>query len=107
MASSVRWVHFPYCIQRQEDGRYAILNRDYKPLGFQTRKHLKYEDYPILTKFKRLTKRTAARLSVKGSEDLEAIWLYDDANVPTKSAKNMKAYLERLEILAKLTIADK
>lgn len=107
MTSSIRWTHFPYCIQRQSNGKYVILNRDYKPLGFDTKKHLDYLAYPIDVKFKRFTKMTAAKLSCKGSEDLEAVLLYDDGCVPTKSVKNMKAYLKRLEILAKLKTEGK
>ena len=37
-------VYMPYCLQRQEDERYAILNREYKPLGFITKDWIKYDD---------------------------------------------------------------
>lgn len=32
--SEARIRHLPYVIQRTEDGKYRVLNRDYKPLGF-------------------------------------------------------------------------
>lgn len=101
----VRAVHLPYCIQRQPDGRYVILNRDYKPLGFRTQERVEYGDYPVSVKLKGLTKRLAAQLSWEGSSDLDKIHLYDDGCVPTDSAKKMQAYMQRLSILAKLKIS--
>ena len=50
-----RSVYFPYCIKKQDDGSYIVLNREYKPLGFNSREHFNYEDYPISSKIKGLT----------------------------------------------------
>lgn len=102
--NEIRALHLPYCLERQTDGRYVILNRRYKPLGFTTREHVDYGAYPIAVKFTRLTRATAARPSVRGSEDLEKIWLYDDATVPTASTKNMQQYLERRKIMMSLKL---
>ncbi|MCG5501575.1 hypothetical protein [Ectothiorhodospira lacustris] len=33
---NVRAVYFPYRIQKQEDGSWVLLNRNYKPVGFNT-----------------------------------------------------------------------
>lgn len=104
MKPDFRRTYFPYCLQRQADGRYAILNRDYKPIGFQTSKHVDYAAYPTLVQFKRLTKETAAALSARGDDNLEAIFLYNDGCVPTDSAAHWTAYAERLKRLAHLTI---
>ena len=100
-----RSVHLPYCLKRLPDGRYVVLNREYKPLGFKTSAQVHYEEYPIAVKFKGLTQKVAAKLSYKGSEDLDSIFLYNDGCIPTRSAQNMQDYLHRLEILAKLKLA--
>ena len=100
----VRSVHLPYVIDRLEDGRYVVLNREYKPIGFQTSSWIDYETYPIAVRFTRMTKATARRLSFEGSEDLNSIALYNDGCVPTASAAHMKAYLKRLSILANLAL---
>jgi hypothetical protein len=100
-----RAVHLPYCLKRLPDGRYVALNRRYKPLGFNTLAQVEYEKYPIAVKFKGLTRKVASKLSHKGSEELEDIFLYDDSCVPTRSAQKMQAYLRRLAILAKLRLA--
>jgi len=99
--------HLPYCIKKLQNGTHIVLNRSYKPIGFRTSENLEYEAYPIGVKFKRLTSKTVARLSWKGSQDANAIFLYSDSCIPTVSAKHMNAYLERLGILAKLKFAPK
>jgi len=96
----------PYCVQRQEDGSYIVLNRDYKPLGFKTTEHVDYDAYPIKVKLRGLGAATAAKISWNGSSDLSAIYLYDDGCVPTISAANMTAYLKRVAHLAKLRVAQ-
>ena len=62
MNKNIRCIHFPYCILKQENGNYAILNRLYKPLGFISHNWVEYSDYPIEFKFARLTSRTAEKL---------------------------------------------
>lgn len=101
--SDVRSVFLPYCLKKQADGRYVVLNRDYKPLGFVTRNEVEYAKYPILAKL-RIRPATAAKLSFKGDPNVNAIFLYSDGSVPTQSAAHMRAYLERLALLAKLRI---
>jgi hypothetical protein len=49
-----RAVFLPYCLQKQSDGRYAILNRRYKPVGLTLKEFVKYEDYPVCVELKGL-----------------------------------------------------
>lgn len=97
-----RSVHLPYCLIKQADGKYVVLNREYKPIGFKTGDWVDYDKYPVAVKIKGLTAKVVAKVSCKKGANLEKIYLYDDGCIPTKSAKNMQAYLERLEVLAKL-----
>lgn len=101
-----RYIYLPYCLLKQPNGNYLVLNRNYKPLGFAVRDRLRYEDYPIEVKIKRLTKTTAARLSWEESDNVEKIFLYNDGCIPTASAAHMTEYLKKLRILAKLEIED-
>jgi hypothetical protein len=102
---NARAVHLPYVIKRLEDGRYVVLNREYKPLGFKTKDRVNYTDYPIAVTFKGLTAKVAAKLSHNGSDDLDKIALYNDGCIPTDSAENMIAYVRRIALLANLEIA--
>lgn len=102
----VRSVVLPYCLTRQPDGRYVVLNRNYKPVGMRTQDYLTYADFPVLLRIKGLGKTAARKLSFNGNENLDSIYLYNDACVPTDSTVNMVAYLERLKVLASLSIAD-
>lgn len=97
-------VFLPYCIDRQKDGRYAVLNREYKPVGFYTNDFINYKEYPVLVKFKGLGPKTAAKISHEGKQNLDFIYLYG-CN-PIASEASMKAYLARLKILAKLSIEE-
>lgn len=97
---------FPYCLKKQPDGSYLILNRDYKPVGFNTKEHVVYEDFPVSVKFARLLPATAAKLSVHGHADVDTIFLYDDGSVPTETKAKMSDYLARLEILANLKFKE-
>ena len=42
----------PYCLEKQDNGSYAVLNREYKSVGFNTSDYIKYEEYPVTTKSK-------------------------------------------------------
>ena len=99
-----RSIFLPYCIVKQPDGRYAVLNREYKPVGFNTDDLVQYEDFPVLVKFKSFTKAKATKISYAGSDDLDRVYLYNDGCVPTQSKENMQAYLARIELLAKLAV---
>lgn len=104
--SEFRHIYLPYCLERQADGRWAVLNRMYKPVGMNTKEHVTYGD-PYVVKLKGLGPSTLAKLCAPGSHMSETkIWLYNDGCVPTDSAVNWDAYQERLRLLAKLTIAS-
>ena len=100
----VRAVFFPYCLEKQEDGRYVFLNREYKPVGFFTSDWINYADYPVLVKLK-ITKALAKKLSGSEEGGTERIFLYNDATNAVGSKANMDAYLAKLALLAKLRVA--
>lgn len=101
-----RAVFLPYCLDRQPDGRYAVLNRESKPVGFATYDHIDYAKYPVLVRL-RITAAVAAALSWEGSRDTQHVYLYNDGTNPIRSKKNMAAYLAKLERLAKMTVRDR
>lgn len=101
-----RWVFLPYCIDRQPDGRYAVLNRRYKPVGMTVTSFVTYTEYPCLVKFKDLTEEVATQVSAKGDARLDRIYLYNDACVPTHSQADWDAYSRRLHLLATLMIVS-
>ena len=58
-----RSVNLPYCLKKQPDGKYVVLNREYKPIGFKTKDWVGYEQYPVAVKIKGLTAKVAAKIS--------------------------------------------
>jgi hypothetical protein len=97
----LRQTHFPYCLKLLKDGRYIVLNREYKPLGQLDREWVDYDSHPSACKLK-ITAAKARSISFEGSEALDTIYLYNDACVPTASAAHMKAYCTRLAVLMKI-----
>jgi hypothetical protein len=94
-------VYFPYCIQKQSDGSWVVLNRKYKPVGFNTSEYIEYEKFPVSAMLQGIGPAVAKKLSCD-EESGERIYLYDDGCMPTASKTNMESYLKKLQILAKL-----
>ena len=99
-----RAVCLPYCLVKQQDEYYVVLNREYKPLGFYTKEFIKYEQYPISIHISGLTSEVAKKVSWDKSGNLDNIYLYNDEFNPIRNKKNMDAYLKKLEILAHLLV---
>ena len=102
VSTDFRSVYFPYCIQKQSDGSWVVLNRQYKPVGFNTGEYIKYEEFPVSAKLQGIGPAVANILAYSGEASGDRIYLYNDGCVPTDSKTNMDAYLKKLEILAKL-----
>ncbi len=101
----MREVFFPYCLLRQPDGRYAVLNRRYKPVGYFTGGWVEYGSHPVLVRLK-ITSQMAASVSWINSDNTDEIFLYNDSCVPTRSPAAMAAYLERISRMMAWKIQD-
>jgi hypothetical protein len=99
-----RSAYMPYCLKKQSDDSYVVLNREYKPLGFITSEWINYEDYPVCVKIKGIGSEMAKELSCHGSEDISEIFLYHDGCNPVNSEKYMAIFLKKCGLLAKLQI---
>ena len=97
----LRITHLPYCVRRLNDGKYILLNRNYKPLGIQTNEWVIYEDHPSRVALK-ITPSIAKKISWDNNENIDTIFLYNDGCTPTSSDSNMNSYLKRLGFLAGL-----
>ena len=97
-------VALPFCLKRLEDGTYILLNREYKPIGFKTKEQIEYKNFPVTHKIKGITKKTVEKLSWKGDNNLDTIFLYDGKNI-TSSINKMNLYLEKIKIISKYKIA--
>jgi hypothetical protein len=103
--NTFRSVYFPYCLQKVNKGKYVVLNREYKPLGFKTNETINYEDYPIIVQMDLLSRPTfVEKISHNKNPNNESIYLYDDGCIPTHSEEDMEKYLKRLALLASLKL---
>jgi hypothetical protein len=102
--SDFRAIYLPYCIRKLKDGSYIFLNREYKPLGFNTGDWIDYEEHPVSTRFTGINTKLASELSWENSGDVNEIYLYNDKTHPMNSKKYMDLYLAKIERLAKLKV---
>ena len=107
VSTDFRAVYFPYCIEKQADGTWVVLNRQYKPVGFNTSDFISYEEFPVSAKLKGIGPGVMKKLSYSGEVQGDRVYLYNDGCVPTHSTPNMNSYLKKLAILAKLSLERK
>src|SRR5215831_17480923 len=88
---------FVYCAHKCRDGKYILLDRFYKPVGWIGDVWADYEAWPRRFAVQ-ITPQMAAKMSYKGSDDVDRIWFFNDSCPPWRDDKNRKAYLKRLEL---------
>ncbi len=98
----IRAVCFPYCIRKDENWCITLLNRRYKPIGFNTSEFVEYEDYPIKMKvhpssWRKLKRRLCVAQETASHDD--DIFLYHDGVHPLSSKEKMAIYLKKLDVL--------
>jgi hypothetical protein len=98
-------VFLPYCIKRLADGRYIVLNADFKPLGVPSFEKVDLETHSSGHTI-HITPMLARKLSVSGSENLDCIYLYDgkSMNGPPEEGERLAAYAARLAVLMRLKV---
>ncbi len=92
-------IALPYFFEKQKNDRYVFFNREYEPIGFNKSNIQKPKNYPI-SKHYDINAALARQISFDNSDNLNRIFLYGSSCIPTKTKKNMDAYLKRLAILA-------
>jgi len=102
VSTDFRAVYFPYCIEKQDDGTWVVMNRQYKPVGFNTSDYISHEDYPVSAKLSGIGPGVCRKLAYDGKGQGNRVYLYNDGTNPVGSKANMDAYLKKLAILAKL-----
>ena len=111
-----RRYNWPYCLQRQNNGKWVILNRNYKPLNMYTAKLQRSEDVidlcvdcvspkwvdygPFEVELPKLTPAIIQQLSWKFYKGEGSIHLYNDGCVPESKSSYRQAYVEKLKLLA-------
>lgn len=91
--------HFPYCLSRQSDGSYLLLNREHQPIGLDASADRK--DHASRVRLPEIDEATAARLSWNDSPDTSRIYLYNDGTNPI-GTDQMAPYLDRIAALIRM-----
>ena len=111
-----RAVCMPYCLKKQSDGVFLVLNRDYKPLTFCTYSNdYQNQDLPIHLQIKGLTPKKIGQIISIGEgasfqKETETLFLYHDGSNPVNTftgkikEKELEDYFKRLALLMPLAI---
>lgn len=97
-----RSAFLPYCLVQTKPGYYAVLHREYKPLGQTSDEWADYSQHAV--RIKGISPAMAKQLSARGDPDLERIYLYNDGCIPSRNAQAAKSYFKRLNMLLRLQI---
>lgn len=101
--ANFRWVFLPYCLDEQDDGRWAVLNRDYKPLGMLTGEYVDYDGHSLWLRGVTAPREARAR---RRQQVPRRIYLYDDGCPPDSSPEAWASYAAKLRRLAALSVSD-
>ncbi|MDO9596713.1 MAG: hypothetical protein Q7J47_03235 [Azoarcus sp.] len=97
-------VFLPYCLERLSDGRYIVLNADFKPLGVPSFEDVDLETHPSAHTIN-ITPELARKLSVSGSDALDCIYLHEGKELgPPEEGERLAAYAARLAVFMRLKI---
>lgn len=96
-----RWLYWPYAV-RKEAGGIVFLNRNYKPLGIDTREHIDYAPYVIPVPDCQATWNILWKAlsdpeddSIQSADECDTLFFYNDGNIP-HSVGSLRTYVEKL-----------
>ena len=100
----LRRTHFPYCLERQADDTWVMLNRHYKPIGFMTSEYLDYAAFPVGFRLRNVPRKTLEALACEGGFSDDTVYLYDDGCTPEPDTPHLDSYLQKLSLLLRLKV---
>lgn len=106
-------INMPYGMKKNDKNEWFVFNREYKPLGWNTREHIREEDYPVFNQYETLTEAKILKLAWSDTEGVKRndegeicmFWLYNDATNPKDKPKYWNDYFEKIKILSQLAYA--
>jgi hypothetical protein len=110
-------INMPYGMRRNEQGEWTFFNREYMPLGWNSKDHeingekiqYPFSQFPIFTKYNSLGEKTLLKLSHSGEEsarrdengEIDQLWFYNDGTNPQSFPEYWNDYTSKLKILSK------
>jgi len=99
----VAHTHLPYCIQATADGKWLVLNRNYKPVGTTSKDWVDYDSHPDRVALDGRTlaalRRVAVNVIPAEPGDPEVIYFYDDSSMPTEGDAHWASYAKAISVL--------
>jgi len=120
MLSDFFRINMPYGMARNENEEWMFFNREYMPLGWNTKKpdedvpefQYPFAQLPIHTKYKGLGEITLLKLAHSGEEAVRRndegkivkLFFYNDSTNPQSSPQHWNKYLAILKALSKCEV---
>lgn len=113
-------INLPYGLRRVTKNRWIVFNREYQPLGWNSKSQGvsiyapdSHDDLPISTAYEGLTEELLLRISwndidgVQRDKDgkIDAVFLYNDRSNPNIDPNRWPEYFEKIKLLANLDVA--
>ncbi len=111
-------INFPYGLKRNPDNTWFAFNREYMPIGWNSKEKQEsiygpysFKEFPIHTKYKGLTENKIFKIvgnvdAIHRDDDgnIVTVHLYDSVTDPENSPENWKRYFRIIESLSKLSV---
>src|SRR5688572_14245072 len=115
MLSDFFRINMPYGMEKNGNGEWMFFNREYMPLGWNTKRpdtelpKYPFSELPIHTKYLRLGDKTLLTLahhpengiSRNDEGDIVKVWFYNDVTNPLNSLEYWPLYFEKIKLLSK------
>lgn len=115
-------INLPYGIKKNSDNTWFAFNREYVPLGWNTKENAEsvgtvitpYQLYPIHTKYKGLTDAVILKffknkelIHFNDNGEISTIFFYNDSLNPTNEGGDWNAYFEIIKSFASYEVSTK
>ena len=108
-------INLPYGMKKNNDGTWFLFNREYVPLGWNTKENNQsiliekpYSEFPIHTIYKGLTNKQIEKIAINDSSirrddngNIDLFFLYDDSTNPKDEPSKWNNYFEKIKALSK------
>lgn len=100
--------HLPYCIQKTHDGKWLVLNRNYKPLGVVSKDWVDYDNHPDRVALDHRSVAALKRVAVYEIEDQPddpgILYFYKDGQGIADTNADWTTYAKVLQVLGRAKV---
>lgn len=110
-------INMPYCLKRNTQNEWVMLNKQYLPLGWNNpevsesiEKDSAYANFPVYTAYEDLNNDVIKEIAgdftlyTDDNGNINQFYLYSSSNMPTNTASSWNDYTKRIKRLSSLKV---